>query len=74
MNLFEMDKISTPLMSISFRKSETVEVDDVNALATDYKTIKVTETANKTAIKSALEAGAAIKGCSIVEHKHIQFK
>ena len=56
----------------STRKSSTVEVEDVNQLPTEYKTIKVTESANKSFIKEALKTGAEIKGCSIVDHQNLK--
>ena len=54
------------------RKSSTVEVEDVNQLPTEYKTIKVTESADKTAIKKALQSGIKIEGCSIVDHQNLK--
>ena len=49
------------------RKSSTVEVDDVNSLPSDFKTVKVVESADKKAIKEALKNGVVIEGCSIIE-------
>ena len=54
------------------RKSSTVEVDDVNSLPSDFKVVKVTETADKKAIKEALKSGQVIEGCSIVEHLNLK--
>jgi len=47
------------------RKSKSVSVNNVNLLPSEYKTVKVTEAAYKKAIKTALEAGTEIEGCSI---------
>ena len=44
------------------RKSSSVEVEDVNSLPNEFKTIKVTESANKKAIKEALSSGKTVKG------------
>ena len=74
MNIFEVDEIKTPLIKINFRKSESVEVEDVNVLPNDYKVIKVTEQADKIKIKAALKSGEIIAGCSISENKNIQIK
>jgi hypothetical protein len=74
MDLFEIEEIKTPLVKINFRKSETVEVDDVNALPYAYKTVKVVETADKVAIKEAIKNGADIIGCSIATHRNLQIK
>ena len=54
------------------RKSSSVAVDDVNSLPTEYKTVKVTEAADKKAIKDAIKAGIDIPGCSIVENLNLK--
>jgi hypothetical protein len=74
MDLFSIDEIKTPLVKINFRKSETVEVDDVNALPSLYKVVKVTEQADKAAIKAALKDGVDVAGCSIATHRNLQIK
>lgn len=56
----------------STRKSSTVEVEDVNQLPKEYKLIKVTEQADKKAIKDALKGGKEIDGCLIKEHKNLK--
>lgn len=58
------------------RKSTSVEVDleMVNQLPNEYKTIKVTESANKTAIKKALQDGFEIDGCELVENINLSIK
>ena len=74
MNTFEVDKIETPLIKISFRKSESVEVSDVNDLPNEFKTIKLTETADKLKIKDALKSGMFISGCSIKSNRNLQIR
>jgi len=74
MELFNIDEIKTPLVKINFRKSETVEVDDVNKLPAPYKVVKVTEQADKAAIKAAIKDGVELPGCSIVEHRNLQIR
>lgn len=74
MELFSIEEIKTPLVKINFRKSETVEVENVNELTSAYKTIKIVETADKAAIKSAIKNGIVVPGCSIVEHRNLQIK
>ena len=58
------------------RKSTSVEVQDdmVNSLPKEYKTVKVTETANKTAIKKALEEGVKINGAKLVHNDNLSIK
>jgi hypothetical protein len=74
MELFQIEEIKTPLVKINFRKSESVEVDDVNALPAAFKVVKVTEQADKVAIKAALKDGVDIIGCSIATHRNLQIK
>lgn len=54
------------------RKSSQVIVEDVNSLPKEYKTIKVTEAADKTAIKKALQSGKEIDGCFIQENLNLK--
>jgi len=54
------------------RKSSSVEVEDVNELPKEYKVVKVTEQADKDAIKKALQNGEKIPGCKIVEKKNLK--
>ena len=54
------------------RKSSSVAVDDVNSLPTEYKTVKVTEAADKKAIKDAIKAGKDVPGCSIIENLNLK--
>ena len=49
----------------STRKSESIEVLDVNDLPKEFKVVKVTEQADKKLIKEAIKEGKQIKGCSI---------
>lgn len=71
---FEVDKIETPLIKISFRKSESVEVEDVNTLPALYKVVKVSESADKLKIKDAIKSGILIEGCSIKVNKNLNIK
>lgn len=74
MQIFEVDKIESPLIKLSFRKSQSVNVADVNSLPAEYKTIKVTEQADKVKIKQALLKGEVIEGCEIVNSNNLQIK
>lgn len=74
MNTFEVDKIETPLIKISFRKSESVEVEDVNNLPALYKVVKVSETADKLKIKDAIKSGILIEGCYLKTNRNLQIR
>jgi len=71
---FDVNKIETPLIKISFRNSESVEVSDVNDLPNEFKTIKLTESADKLKIKDALKSGVFISGCSIKSNRNLQIR
>ena len=61
--------------TFSTRKSSSVEVVcDVNDLPSDYKTAKITMTADKAEIKKALQSGEQIDGCAIIEKHNLQIK
>ena len=60
--------------TFGLRKSERVEVEDVNSLPKEYKTVKVTEQANKTEIKKALKLGENIENAYIVEQYNLKIK
>lgn len=56
----------------SIRKSTQVNVDDINALPKMYKTIKVTESADKILIGKELKLGVEIEGCSLIENENLK--
>jgi hypothetical protein len=60
------------LTSFGTRKSSSVQVDEVNSLPKEYKVVKVTEQADKKAIKDALKRGEEIEGCEIVESLNLK--
>lgn len=71
-------KFESSKVSISYRKSEAVEVADIKQIkllenCDDYLTYKDPE-ANKTAIKEAIKHGVIVPGCSLVEKQNIQIK
>lgn len=67
-------KFSTVKCAVSFRKSEAVQVDDVNHVPAEMLRIKTTYEPDKTAIKAAIKSGREINGCKLVENTSIQIK
>lgn len=67
------EKFKTSKVSISYRKSKSVEVEDITLLDYDYLKFKEPE-ADKTKIKKALEGGISLEGVSLVEKNNIQIK
>lgn len=67
------EKFQTSRCSITFRKSKSIEVTDISKLEKNY--LKYAEpTADKTAIKKAIEGGATVAGASLVENLNVQIK
>ena len=66
------EKFKTAKVSISYRKSESVEVEDISLLGDDY--LKFKPEADKTKIKEALKSGVELQGVSLVEKNNIQIK
>jgi len=54
------------------RKSSSIEVDNVNSLPSEYKVVKVTEQADKKALKEAIKAGEEIEGVELVEKLNLK--
>lgn len=67
-------KFSTAKCAVSFRKSEAVQVDDVNSIPAEWTRIKTTIEPDKTAITAAIKAGQEITGCKLVENTNISIK
>ena len=62
------------LTTITTRKSESIEVEDINSLPASFKTVKVVETADKVALKKAIKDGEVIAGVTLVENKNLRIK
>lgn len=67
------EKYKSAKVSISFRKSETVNILDISQIPEQY--LKVAEpTVDKTGIKNALKAGEFITGAELIENQNIQIR
>lgn len=64
--------IETKFNKFGTRKSQTVEIKDVNSLPKEYKVVTVTERADKSAIKKALKDGDEIKGAELKNHLNLK--
>lgn len=69
-----IDKIESPLFKLALRRSESVEVDLVEALPSDFRTIKNVVTADKVAIKEAIKRGENVIGARLIENFNLQIK
>lgn len=72
MKQFEVEKIESDLIKLSFRKSEAVEVFDESLLQERY--YKYSPSIDKTAIKTAIKAGEDVQGARIVSNSNLQVK
>jgi len=68
------DKYDLGLFKLSFRKSSSVEVLDVEQLPEGFKRVKTTIDADKIAIKKAIESGQEVTGASIKHSASLQIK
>lgn len=66
------EKMETPKVKVSYRKSTAVEVDD--RLPKKWCSKKIVYTPDKVAIKTAIQNGKKITGAKIVERQNIQIK
>ena len=69
-----IDKIESSLFKLSLRRSESVEVDIVDTLPSEFINIKNVVTADKVAIKEAIKRGENITGARIIENFNLQIK
>ena len=60
--------------AISYRKSESVEIDDaaIDSLPEEY--IKIEKSVKKTELKDAIKAGYEFEGCRLIEKNNIQIR
>lgn len=68
-----IDEIKEPLFTINFRKSESVLINDVQALPDVCKIIKV-EPISKAEIKKMIKSGEEVPGAEIITNHNIQIK
>jgi hypothetical protein len=66
-------KFKTTKASVSYRKSEQVEVFDINVLDDDYLKYAEPEI-NKSKIKESIKFGIPVQGAKLVEKNNIQIK
>lgn len=74
MQLFDISEIKTPTLKINFRKSESVEVENVNLLDPLYVVTKEVKTADKESIKLAIKGGLEVSGAVLKQNLNLQIK
>lgn len=69
----EGDPFKTTKVAVSFRKTKSVKINDIFKISNEY--LKYSEpTADKAAIKKAIEAGEQIEGAELVEGLSVSIK
>jgi hypothetical protein len=68
------EKMSTSKVSISFRKSESVKISDIDVIPMNYIVETITESPDKVAIKAALKNGLDVPGCELELKNNISIK
>lgn len=68
------EKFKTERVELTYRKSETVEIDpdEIGSLPEEFKRVKVEP--DKTALKKAIKGGESFKGVHLVEKNNLQIK
>ena len=74
MQLFDVEKIETPLIKLSFRNSESVEITNEQQLDACFLVTKTVTTPDKKAIKDAIKSGVFVEGATISYNKNLQIK
>lgn len=71
---FGIKKIETPLLTLSLRQSNSVDVQDENLIPPEYKEKVITYKVSKTLLKQALIDGVEILGVHLVTKENLQIK
>ncbi len=74
MQAFGFEKITTPLLTLSFRKSESVRILSENDVPPEFKPMKWTCAPDKAAIKEAIKSGHDVPGAQLVVKQNLQIK
>ncbi len=67
------EKFKTTRVNVTYRKSQSVECEDINRVPKDYLRYKDPEL-DRTAVRQAFKEGTEVPGCSLMEKQNIQIK
>lgn len=67
-------KLELPHSKISYRKSDSVEITNLENLPEEYIKVKVEKNPDKIAIKDAIKKGKTIEGAKITTNYNLQIK
>lgn len=71
--ILDGQKFKTDRITVSYRKSEVVQCDDISKLGSEYIRMKEPEI-DKTKLKKALKDGVEIEGCRLIENQNMQIR
>jgi hypothetical protein len=74
LHIYGLEKISSPTLTLSVRRSESVEIISEEQLSDEYKVTKVTTAPDKIRIKEAIKSGKDVEGAVIRENYSLQIK
>lgn len=74
MQHFGIDKVESPTLKLSFRKSESIKIINEAQLPDELMTIKTTKVPNKIAIKEAIKRGENVEGAIVDINYNLQIK
>jgi len=74
LHIYGLEKISSPTLTLSVRRSEAVEIISEEQLSDKYKVTKVTTAPDKIRIKEAIRSGKDVEGAVIRENYSLQIK
>jgi hypothetical protein len=74
MQLYDVEKIETPLIKLSFRNSESVEITNEQQLDACFIVTKTVTSPDKKAIKDAIKSGVFVEGATISYNKNLQIR
>lgn len=74
MTLFGVEKVESPVLKLSFRASESVEVVNESQLPDEYFTTKIVKSVDKKKIKDAISNGETVEGAVLKKNNNLQIK
>lgn len=74
MQMFGITELKTAIIKINFRKSESVEIEDIALLDSQFIKVITTKTADKIAIKEAIKSGESVQGAILQTNSNLQIK
>lgn len=69
-----IDKIETDIATLSFRKSESIEVENAELIPSEYIIIKEVKQVDKIAIKKAIKDGETVNGAILKQNLNLQIR